>query len=97
MGKKGLFGKIKETAEKADETMEQAGKDLSDTSNKVQKVLDESGKSVQLIVKSVSIALLVSVAANVVNIILAIANRRSNNAQIRIEKLYLGGFQNGKQ
>lgn len=94
---KGLFGKIKETAEKADETMEQAGKDLSDTSTKVQKVLDESGKSVQIIVKSVSIALLVSVAANVVNIILAIANRKNNNAQIRIEKLYLGGFQNGKQ
>lgn len=90
MAKKGLFGKIKETAEKADETMEQAGKDLSDTSNKVQKVLDESGKSVQLIVKSVSIALLVSVAANVVNIILAIANRKNNNAHIRIENLYLG-------
>lgn len=87
---KGLFGKIKETAEKADETMEQAGKDLSDTSNKVQKVLDESGKSVQIIVKSVSIALLVSVAANVVNIILAIANRKNNNAHIRIENLYLG-------
>ncbi len=90
MAKKGLFGKIKETAEKADETMEQAGKDLSDTSNKVQKVLDESGKSVQLIVKSVSIALLVSVAANIVNIILAIANRRNNNAHIRIQNLYLG-------
>lgn len=90
MAKKGLFGKIKETAEKADETMEQAGKDLSDTSNKVQKVLDESGKSVQLIVKSVSIALLVSVAANVVNIILAIANRKNNNAHIRIENLYIG-------
>lgn len=90
MAKKGLFGKIKETAEKADETMEQAGKDLSDTSNKVQKVLDESGKSVQLIVKSVSIALLVSVAANIVNIILAIANRKNNNAHIRIENLYIG-------
>lgn len=90
MAKKGLFGKIKETAEKADETMEQAGKDLSDTSNKVQKVLDESGKSVQLIVKSVSIALLVSVAANIVNIIVAIANRKNNNAHIRIENLYIG-------
>lgn len=89
---KGLFGKIKETAEKADETMDQVKKDLSDTSTKAQAVLDNSSKSVQTVVKVVTIALIVSIITNIITLGSNIVGHKKNKQpNVTIENLYLGG------
>lgn len=81
---------LKKTVAKADEAIDQAKKDMSNTADKIQKALDESGKSVTVIINAVLITLGVSITANIVNIILDICrHRRSVNPSIIIQHLHL--------
>ena len=87
-----MFERFKKTAEKADETMDQVKKDLSETSEKMQEVLDSSGKSVQNVVKIISVALVVSIITNIITIGINIAGHKKTKApSIIIQNLYLGG------
>lgn len=87
-----MFNWLKKTAKKTEDTIEQAGKDLSDTSEKMQQVLDESSDSVKNIVKILGIALFVSILANGVNIFMALSKHKAGKIPtISIENLYLGG------
>ena len=84
-----MFNWIKKTATKADETLDQTKKDIAETADKVQQVLDESGKSVNTVIKVVTIALIVSVVANIINIGSTILHGKSKSTVV-IENLYLG-------
>lgn len=84
-----MFNWLKKTAKKADDTMDQVKNDCADTSEKLQKVLDESSESVKIIVKVMTIALVVSITANVINIVGIIKNHRKVPT-ISIQNLYLG-------
>jgi len=79
---------------KAGEAIDSAKK----TAEKVQKTLDESGKSVQIVIVGTLIALGVSVLCNMVTIGMTVHATRVNKAHqpIIIENLYLGGKPNGK-
>jgi len=87
-----MFGWLKKTADKADGAIDQVKKDMSETATKVQEVLDESNKSVNVIINVVLVTLGVSVLGNIINIGLSIARHRQPTAPSRvvIHNLYLG-------
>ena len=86
-----MFNWLKKTAKKTEDTLDQAGKDLSETSEKMQKVLDESSDSVKNIVKILGVALMISILANGVNIFMAFSKHKARKTPtISIENLYLG-------
>lgn len=86
-----MFGWLKKTASKADEALDQAKEDMSNTAEKVQKVLDESSKSVNIIIDVVLATLAVSIVGNVMNIGFSIAKHKRENvpSKIIIQNLYL--------
>lgn len=86
-----MFGWLKKTVKKADDALDQTKKELSDTSEKVQKVLDESSNSVKTAVKVLTIALGVSIITNVITIIATLSKHKSRKLPtITIQNLYLG-------
>lgn len=86
-----MFGWLKKTVKKADDALDQTKKELSDTSEKVQKVLDESSNSVKTAVKVLTIALGVSIITNVITIITTLSKHKSRKLPtITIQNLYLG-------
>lgn len=85
-----MFNWLKKTATKAENTLDQAQKDLSETSSKIQTVLDESGKSVQVIVDVLSIALIVSIVTNIITIGLNISSHKKAKTSVIIQNLYIG-------
>ena len=86
----GLFGWLKRASGKAEDTLDQTKKDISETAGKIQQTLDESSKGVQTVVGIIAIALGVSIITNIVTIGLNIASHKSGRHAIIIEKLYLG-------
>lgn len=89
--KRGLLGMFKDMASKAEDTVDQTKKDVSETAVKMQETLDTSAKSVQVIVKGILIALGVSIIGNFIAIGLNINNHKRGKHQIVIHNLYLGG------
>lgn len=86
----GLGSKMKEMANKANETLDQTKKEVGDTSKKIQKVLDESGDSVNILVKAMLGAIFVSILGNLVNIGLSVMNKKRNTTpSIVVDKLYI--------
>lgn len=86
----GLFGWLKRASGKAEDTLDQTKKDISETAGKIQQTLDESSKGVQTVVEVITVALCVSIITNIITIGLNVANHKSNRHGITIEKLYLG-------
>lgn len=87
-----MFNWLKKTAKKTEDTIEQAGKDLSDTSEKMQAVLNESSDSVKVIVKILTIALGVSILTNCITIFATLSKHKARKMPtITIQNLYLGG------
>ena len=85
-----MFNWLKKTASNADEVLTQTKKDISNTADKVQQVLDESGKNVNIIINVVLVALGVSIVGNIVNVGLAISRHRTmSNPNVIIHNLYL--------
>lgn len=85
-----MFDWLKKTASNADEVLTQTKKDISDTADKVQQVLDESGKNVNVIINVVLVALGVSIIGNIVNVGLAISRHKSaTNPSVIVHNLYL--------
>lgn len=85
-----MFGWLKKTASNADEVLTQTKKDISDTADKVQQVLDESGKNVNIIINVVLVALGVSIVGNIINVGLAISrHRNTTKPSVVIHNLYL--------
>ena len=86
----GLGSKVKEMANKANETLDQAKKEVGDTSKKIQKALDESGNSVNILVKAMLGAIFVSILGNLVNIGLSVMSKKRNTTpSIVVDKLYI--------
>lgn len=86
-----MFNWLKKTAKKTEDTIEQAGKDLSDTSEKMQAVLNESSDSVKVIVKILTIALGVSILTNCITIFATLSKHKARKMPtITIQNLYLG-------
>lgn len=87
-----MFNWLKKTADKADTAIEQVSKDMSETAGKVQEVLDESNKSVNVIINVVLVTLGVSILGNIINIGLSISRHKQMNvpSKIVIQNLYLG-------
>lgn len=87
-----MFGWLKKTADKADGAIDQVRKDMSETAGKVQEVLDESNKSVNVIINVVLVTLGVSILGNLINIGLSISRHKQTSApsKIVIQNLYLG-------
>lgn len=86
-----MFGWLKKTVKKADDALDQTKKELSDTSEKMQKVLDESSDSVKTAVKVLTIALGVSIITNVITIITTLSKHKARKLpMITIQNLYLG-------
>ena len=86
----GLFGWLKRASGKAEDTLDQTKKDISETAGKIQQTLDESSKGVQTVVEVITVALCISIITNIITIGLNIANHKSNRRGVVIEKLYLG-------
>lgn len=86
----GLLGWLKRASGKAEDTLDQTKKDISETAGKIQQTLDESSKGVHTVVEVIVIALGISIITNVVTIGLNIAKHKSNRHSVVIEKLYLG-------
>lgn len=86
----GLFGWLKRASGKAEDTLDQTKKDISETAGKIQQTLDESSKGVQTVVEVITVALCVSIITNIITIGLNVASHKSNRHDIVIEKLYLG-------
>ena len=86
----GLFSWLKRTSSKAEETLDQTKKDISETASKIQTTLDESGKNVQMVVSVITIALVVSIVTNIITIGSNLSHKHNKNSVI-IHKLYLGG------
>ena len=86
----GLFGWLKRASGKAEDTLDQTKKDISETAGKIQQTLDESSKGVHTVVEVITIALGISIITNIITIGLNIAKHKSNRQSIVIEKLYLG-------
>ena len=91
----GVFSWLKRTSGKAEETLDQTKKDISETATKIQTTLDESGKSVQTVVSVITIALVVSIATNIITIGSNISKHRRSKETIIVHNLYLG-VPNGK-
>ena len=88
----GLFGKIKDKVNKAEENLGQVKKDVVETTNKMQTVLDESSKSVQILVTVGTVAIIIGIFANTVSIMANISKHKRNQMPtIVIQRLYLGG------
>lgn len=86
----GLLGWLKRASGKAEDTLDQTKKDISETAGKIQETLNESSKGVQTVVGIIAIALGVSIITNIITIGLNIAKYKSNRHSVVIEKLYLG-------
>lgn len=84
-----LLGWLKRNAEKAEETLDQTKKDISETAGKIQKTLDESSKGVQTITEVIVIALGISILTNIITIGLNISNHSKNKKAIVIHNLYV--------
>ena len=89
--RRGLFGIFKDMASKAEDTVDQTKKDVSETAVKMQETLDTSSKGVQIIVEGILIALGVSIIGNIISIGLNISSHKRNRQAITIHNLYLGG------
>ena len=88
----GLLKKMKEKVSKAEENLGQVKKDVVETTNKMQTVLDESSKSVQILVTAGTIAIIVGVIANAISIMANLSKHKRNQMPtIVIQRLYLGG------
>ena len=75
-----MFGWLKKTVKKADDTLDQT-----------KKVLDESSYSVKTAVKVLTIALGVSIITNVITIITTLSKHKARKLpMITIQNLYLG-------
>lgn len=86
-----MFNWLKKTTKKVDDTLDQTKKDLGETSEKLQAVLDESGESVKTVVKILTVALGVSIFTNIVTMACTLAKHRYHKVPtITIENLYLG-------
>ncbi len=79
-----MFNWLKKTASKADEALDQAKEDLSNTAEKVQKVLDDSSRSVNVIIDVVLVTLAVSIIGNIVNIGFSIAKHKHSDTSTKI-------------
>lgn len=86
----GLFNWLQKTSTKAEETLDQTKKDISETAGKIQKTLDESSKGVKTVVGIITIALGISILTNIITIGLNISNHRNNKNSVIIHNLYLG-------
>ena len=86
-----MFGWLKKTIKKADDTLDQTKKDLGETSEKLQAVLDESSDSVKIIAKVIVIALGVSIITNCVTMFTTLSKHKVRKIPtITIQNLYLG-------
>ena len=87
----GLIKKAEKAVEKADKALETVNKELTDTSKEIQKTLDNSGKSVQMIVKGIGIFLVVSIITDIITLGVSLAKTKANKgSSITIQNLYLG-------
>lgn len=80
----GLFKRVKNITEKADKAMDSA-----------QAALDSSSKGIQTVIDILSVALIISICANIVTVGLNISNARHNKlprSNVIIHNLYLGGL-----
>ena len=95
-----MFNWLKKTANKAEDAIDQAKKDMSNTAEKVQQVLDDSSKSVNTIINIVLITLGISVLGNIVNTAVSVCKYKRastpSSVTIKIENLYLGGTKSGR-
>lgn len=84
--------------QKAAALLDSAKKDVNETATNIQKTLDESGKSVKMVITGTLIALGVSILCNFITIGMTVHVTKSNKGSqpIVIENLYLGGKPNGK-
>lgn len=86
-----MFNWLKKTTKKVDDTLDQTKKDLGETSEKLQAVLDESSDSVKIIAKVIVIALGVSIITNCVTMFATLSKHRARKIPtITIQNLYLG-------
>lgn len=74
---------------KAEETLDSTKNELNKTSNKIQKVLDESSASVKTVVNILVIGLAVSILANVITIATTVTSKGHRGSKIVIEKLFI--------
>ena len=79
-----MFNWLKKTASKADEALDQAKEDMSNTAEKVQEVLDESSKSVNVIIDVVLVTLIVSTIGNILNIGFSVSKHKQASTQPKI-------------
>ena len=86
-----MFNWLKKTTKKVDDTLDQTKKDLGETSEKLQAVLDESSDSVKIIAKVIVVALGVSIITNCVTMFATLSKHRARKiSTITIQNLYLG-------
>ena len=86
-----MFNWKKKTTKKVDDTLDQTKKDLGETSEKLQAVLDESSDSVKVIAKIIVVALGVSIITNCVTMFATLSKHKSRKIPtITIQNLYLG-------
>lgn len=86
-----MFNWLKKTAKKTDDTLDQVKTDLSDTSEKMQKVLDESSESVKTVVKVLTVALGVSIVTNIITMACTLSKHKYRKMPaITIQNLYIG-------
>lgn len=86
-----MFKWLKNTSKKVDDTLDKAKTELTETSDKIQKVLDEGGDSVKVAVKGLIVVFGVSILTNTLNIILALSKHKTTKTPtITIQNLYLG-------
>ena len=87
-----MFNWLKKTTKKVDDTLDQTKKDLGETSEKLQAVLDESSDSVKTVVKVLTIALGVSILTNCITMFATLSKHKARKMpMITIQNLYLGG------
>ena len=79
-----MFNWLKKTTKKVDDTLDQTKKDLGETSEKLQAVLDESSDSVKTVVK-------VNIITNCVTMFATLSKHKARKMPtITIQNLYLG-------
>ena len=86
-----MFKWLKKTTKKVDDTLDQTKKDLGETSEKLQAVLDESSDSVKNVVKILTFALGVSIITNCITIFATLSKHKARKMPvITIQNLYIG-------
>lgn len=86
----GLFSSLKKAADSADKTLKKTREDVTVTADKIQKTLDESGKGVQIVMKTIVVTLCVSILTNFITVGLNLISRKPKKPSIVIHNLYLG-------